>query len=65
MTTTARSYKIVPVDVKPMTKRISELRTFLAANIDVAITDNEFEKASINQQHLDTVQELAELAGAR
>ena len=55
-------YKIVPddVDSKSMSQKTQELRTFLAANIAVARNDQDFAKAAVYQQHLDTLDVLIE-----
>jgi hypothetical protein len=55
---TDRSYKIVLAQAKPTQEKIAELRGFLAANIDVAIADNDLQKAATFQQHLDLFEEL-------
>ncbi|MFI9629214.1 hypothetical protein [Streptomyces sp. NPDC052042] len=57
---TNRTYKIVPVEAKPTETKIRELREFLAANVDVAIVDNDPQKAAVFQQHLDLVELLVE-----
>ena len=55
-------YKIVPddVDSKSMSQKTQELRTFLAANIDVATNNQDLEAAAVYQQHLDTLDVLIE-----
>lgn len=57
-----RNYKIVPLDVDEKTtqQKITELRTYLGANVAIRIEDGELDKAALFQQHLDLLELLVE-----
>lgn len=46
-------YKIVPRTERTTDEKITNLRVYLAANVQVATTDNELAKAAQFQEHLD------------
>lgn len=46
-------YKIVPRTERTTDEKITNLRAYLAANVQVATTDNELAKAAQFQEYLD------------
>lgn len=53
-------YKIVPVTKRSTQEKITNLRGYLAANVQVAVTDKELAKAALFQEHLDLFELLVE-----
>lgn len=60
-----RRYKVVPIIDKTNDEKIRELRTYLAAGVDVNIADNNLEKAAAFQEHLDIFELLVANAADR
>lgn len=56
----SQNYKIVPAVERSIDEKIHDLREYLAANVGVSMTDNEFEKAAQFQQHLDLLELLVD-----
>lgn len=56
----ARPFKIVTIEPQPVGKQIARLKTYLAANVGVAIEDNELAKAAEFQEYLDVLDLLVD-----